>query len=178
MMLRWLVMLAIFVAPLCAAAADYYTKENLLKFAAFLDEEGEYDRAIGEYLRDLGANGDTTAKDSLYYRIAIDYIKLSKPAAARAYCVHILGDSAPEPLAAKSRCLYAYSYYLEAKYDSLMTAMGLPPEAGKENNWRHRLVQIRLAALLKQYRWNDAVTEVEKTLGSPEARNDSIVQFL
>jgi hypothetical protein len=179
MMARYLLPLAVMLMHIPALAEDYYTKDNLLKFAAYLDEEGEYDRAIGEYLRVVAINEDSRLRDSLFYRIAVAYIHLQRPATARVYSARITSDAAASLVSQKARCLSAYCYYLEKKFDSTVVATREASTEVVDDTWNQCLVRIRIASFLQQFRWSDATVETEKAIRlSRSARNDTMLQQL
>jgi len=52
---------------------DYYSPENILKFANYLYGNGDYIRAAGEYQRYLFLTPKSAGSDSIYYRIIKSY---------------------------------------------------------------------------------------------------------
>ena len=64
---------------------NFYTKENILRFADYLYRNNENELAIGEYLRIFSLCEDIETRKILAYRIAVADIKLKKPAIARKY---------------------------------------------------------------------------------------------
>lgn len=50
-------------------AIEYYSSENVLKFADYLYESGDYLRAAGEYQRYLFSTPKSAGSDSIYYRM-------------------------------------------------------------------------------------------------------------
>jgi tetratricopeptide (TPR) repeat protein len=156
--LRALIILAL-VSGLSAAADDYYSRENLCAFAGHLFTMGDYERAIGEYLRAAALSEKGIAQDSLWYRIAVAYLLLSRPADARRFCDRIQRSASDSSFFGQMQGIRAFSYYQQKKFDSAEicgTAVVQDPV------WQGRLAQIRIAALLKQYRWREAVIETEK----------------
>jgi hypothetical protein len=161
-----IVLLAVFLffPPAPSAQDDYYTKENILKFAEFLYRNGEYERAIGEYLRVTALCQDQKLKDTLRYKIAVADIKIAKPVMARKYCSGIPADTADSLLGAKAACLSAYAYYLEKKYDLSAVFASQTILWVDDGEMKLRLAQIRIGALLKQGLWKDATVEAKKTM--------------
>lgn len=161
------------------AQENYYTKENILKFADYLYQNGESERAIGEYCRVMALCQDAKLKDTLAYRIAVAKVKLLQPVSARKYCAVIPADSTDSLLGEKAACLCAYSYYLEKKFDSSAVFASRAMLRSSEGEWRLRCGQIRVGALLQQFRWNDASVEAKKTLQqSPGKTDDTLLQRL
>jgi tetratricopeptide (TPR) repeat protein len=144
----------LFLFGFSSAQDDYYSRDNLIAFADNLFSTGDYERAIGEYLRAAARCEEDSQRDSLWYRIAVAYLYLSRPLDARRYGDRIARARSDSLCYAKTVCLRAYSYYLEHRYDSsaLHQLVML-----NDPVWRQRLYQIRIASLLKQYRWQEAV---------------------
>jgi tetratricopeptide (TPR) repeat protein len=147
--------------PLClllltvssSAQNDYYSRENLLAFADNLFSTGDYERAIGEYLRAAAHCEEDRLRDSLWYRIAVAYLYLARPLDARRYGDRIARVPSDSLYYAKTVCLRAFSYYLEHRYDSAAVPQSV---LFNDQVWRQRLYQIRIASLLRQYRWQEA----------------------
>jgi hypothetical protein len=151
---------------------NYYSKENILKFATFLYQNGEDERAIGEYTRVMALCDDARLKDTLLYRIAVANVNLLRTAPARNSCAKIPVDTGDSLLAEKAACLSLYSWYLEKKFDtSALFASRLLPEM-HDDAMKLRASQIRVAALLKQYRWNEAAMESAKALQIKKGKPD------
>jgi len=60
-------------AALVPAQTNYYTPENILKFADYLMENREYQAAVSEYQRLSYTLGQTLIADSLLLKIALCY---------------------------------------------------------------------------------------------------------
>jgi tetratricopeptide (TPR) repeat protein len=153
---RIIFLLCLLLVSGASSAQDdyYYSRDNLIKFAENLFSTGDYERAIGEYLRAAAHCEEDSMRDSLWYRIAVAYLYLSRPLDARRYAdriLHARGDTLGYD---RTVCLRAFSYYLEHRYDS---AALLQPVLLDDQVWRQRLYQIRIASLLRQYRWQEAV---------------------
>jgi hypothetical protein len=175
----WIVI--IFGLPaLPAAQIDYYSEENIIRFADYLFSQTDYERAISEYLRVVSLSDDQFFRDSMYYRIAAGFIYLSKPAQARAYCALISKKPAQPGLKSAVVCLTAYSYYLQGNNDSLLSFLSAAEALRMEPEWQHRLDAIKIALFLKEYQWTEATMEAEKTLEKPfeKSCNDSSIHEL
>lgn len=161
-----IVLCALLSFPLFTAAGDdYYTKENILRFADHLYQNGEYERAVGEYCRVMALCRDARLMDTLAYRIAVANVTMQKPVSARKYCAAIPADTADSLLGEKAACLYAYSYYCEKKFDSSALVASRTMRQAHERGSQLRCAQIRVGALLQQCRWNEALIEAKKDTG-------------
>ncbi|MGA2507165.1 MAG: hypothetical protein ABSF80_06795 [Chitinispirillaceae bacterium] len=169
----------LFPLTLLHAEDSYYTKENILKFAAYCYAQEDYERAIGEYLRVAALCRDPKLTDTLLYRIATACLHLSKTTLVRKYCAQIPVDTSDSLLAMKARCLGAYSYYAEKRYDSLLAVVADQETTIIDPVLKNRWIQMNIAAFIKTYRWDDAIAESEKALKRQGTEaEDSIVQYL
>ncbi|MCP4584239.1 MAG: hypothetical protein GY839_21715 [candidate division Zixibacteria bacterium] len=58
---------------------DYYVPKNIYKFACYLYDNGDYQRAAGEYMRLLHFTGDRKGDtESVEYRIGLCYLRLDE----------------------------------------------------------------------------------------------------
>jgi hypothetical protein len=153
-------------------ARNYYTKENILKFAGFLYQNGDYERAAGEYGRVMALCPDAGLKDTLAYTIAVADIRLLKTALSRKYCSTIPADTADSLLGVKAACLYAYSYYLENKFDTCADLAARAALLAREGEWKQRAAQIRIGALLRQHCWREASVEAGKAMDDFKGTGD------
>jgi tetratricopeptide (TPR) repeat protein len=170
---------AIVLVRTLPAEEDYYTKDNILKFAVYCFQNGEYERAIGEYLRATALSGNGENSDSLFYRIALAYVRLSEPYRARKYGERILRVSGDTSLIGKTSCLISYSYYLEKKYDSAIASSRSAVSRDIGGELKGRFMQIRIASLLKQYRWKEATGTVETAMQTDSATGaDTMTRYL
>jgi hypothetical protein len=79
----------------------------------------------------------------------------------------------------KARCLYAFSFYLEKRYDSLMSVLPDLYVRITEPALKDRCLQMNIAALIKTYRWDEAIAESIKAVKDRKAESgDSIFQYL
>jgi hypothetical protein len=162
-----LIVLLLNLPVLSDAQIDYYSKENILRFADFLFAEGDYERAIGEYLRVASLEADQIPRDSLYYRIAAGFIYLSKPVQTRKYCSFISKKTSTSGLHSAVQCLTAFSYYIQGSHDSLRSFLKDFDFLPTEPQWQCRLAAIKIASLLKDYKWIEAINESEKAFNQP-----------
>jgi|WetSurMetagenome_2_1015567.scaffolds.fasta_scaffold11940_3 hypothetical protein len=149
-----LLLCLLFLFGFSSAQDDYYSRDNLITFADNLFSTGDYERAIGEYLRAAARCEEDSLRDSLWYRIAVAYLYLSRPLDTRRYTDRIALAGSDSVYYAKTVCLRAFSYYLEHRYDSAMVHQSVML---KNPIWRQRLYQIGIASLLRQYRWQEVV---------------------
>jgi tetratricopeptide (TPR) repeat protein len=154
--MKKIVFLFIISVSSISAQDDFFSCENLFAFADNLFSTGDYERAIGEYLRAAANCEDMKVRDSLWYRIAVSYLNLSRPSDARRYINRVALGQSDSLHRAKSLYFRSFSYYLEHQYDSVFTPQMI---SVKDPVWRERFYQIKIASLLKQYRWQDAVNE-------------------
>ncbi|MBN2189167.1 MAG: hypothetical protein JW699_06920 [Chitinispirillaceae bacterium] len=169
----------VLLASAAAAEDGYYSKKNAVKFADYCFQHDEYERAIGEYLRAAAEDEGGDIDDSLFFRIAAAYVRLSKPERARDYGRLIMRESGDSSVVIRAKHLVAFSYYLEKKYDSAALLSGIAASACDSGELRSRAAVLRIASLLKLYRWHEAVAESESVLKAvPLAADDTLTRYL
>ena len=131
-------------------AEDYYSPENILKFAQHLYEEGEYIRAASEYQRYLFFSHKD--EDSIIYQIGLCYKKGGEFSKACEWFERILKKYPESDLLSSVYYQSAGSLLLMSKYeDSISKA-----KEGFGKVDEERLHYILGLNYLKQKRWDDA----------------------
>jgi len=133
---------------------DYYSPENILKFAEYLYGEGDYLRAAGEYQRHLLYSPQNV--DSTLYRLGLCYrLAGDTERAIRSFRKIATGDTGSRFRSAASYQI-AYSYFLAGQYQestqSLNSALGRSGNADE----RKKLQILSAYNYLHQKRWHDA----------------------
>jgi tetratricopeptide (TPR) repeat protein len=85
MIKRIVIIVAILLCFIKMEGQDYFSIDNILKYATYLEKEGDYSRAATEYLRAIYLIQDTTRLDSLYFQVARCYRKADNFEMARKY---------------------------------------------------------------------------------------------
>ena len=137
-----------------AKPRDYYSPENVRKFADFLYEQGDYLRAAGEYQRYLFYQSGES--DKIYYRIGICYRLGGKSEGAIRTFERFLRTYPDSQLADGAHYQIGVSYFLMEQFRQSVNYLdaALPRIA----DVRYRAVSQELIGLsyLMQKRWHDA----------------------
>lgn len=152
--LPFFILLAFCLTGVSGGNTDYYSPENILRFADYLYQEGDYLRAVGEYQRYMFLSPQEA--DSVLYKIGLCY-RLAGDTEKAINCFRKIIAEHPE----SQHCFdasyqIAYSYFISGRYqessqylDQILKGISDPDRRGK--------LQI-LAAFnyLHQRRWREA----------------------
>ena len=130
---------------------DYYSPENVLKFANYLYEQGDYLRAVNEYQRYLYYQ----PKDSnqIRYRIALCYRLGGKPELAIEIFRSFLGKSEDNELISNVYYQIGASYFLMERYEKTVSYLATYLQHISDNRLRAESHQLMGLSLLKQQEW-------------------------
>lgn len=152
---------------------EYYSPENIFKFAEYLYQEGDYLRAAGEYQRYLFYLPEDA--DSALYKIGLCYRREGNFSKAISFFQKLRLEYPESHLRSAASYQIAYSYFTSGQYDkSVKFIDGILNETGSEvGSFGGRLQMLRALNLLHQKRWQDA----EKILQNlrDENLNDNIL---
>ena len=137
-------------------AIDYFSAENVRKFADFLSIQRDYLRAAGEYDRLRFVLGDGPAGDSAVFAAGINFLKGGDFGRCRERFRQILAIEQARPLHLDSRYYLARTAYVEAKWPDVFNYL---PQPGDTADPRFRI--LGAAALLsithaRQGQWDRA----------------------
>ncbi|RKU30821.1 hypothetical protein C6497_03865 [Candidatus Poribacteria bacterium] len=143
---------------------DYYSPENVLKFANYLYEQGDYLRAVNEYQRYLYYQ----PKDSnqIQYRIALCYRLGGKPELAIQIFRSFLGKSDDHELISNSYYQIGASYFLMENYEKTVSYFSTFLQHIRDNRLRAESHQLIGLSLLKQKEWLEAEKSFKLLLNS------------
>jgi tetratricopeptide (TPR) repeat protein len=161
--------LFVFSFNIIPAQTNYYSPENIKKFAQNLYENENYELAVGEYLRAIALKNTDEKCDSLYFRIALSYCKLRQPDNIRKFCKLALFDSSDSRIFSEVNYLIAYSFFIEKKYDS---TQNISTSLFPDTFWNSQFKIMKIASMLKQFHWQSAIAEANTSL---QNINDSSV---
>lgn len=167
------------VAGVAAAEVDYYSPENVLQFADFLFEEGDYLRAAGEYQRYLYYARLETAptaesqsmspneREAIHYKIALCYRFGGEPMRAIDTFETLLQKHPQSAFANRAYYQIGVSYFLMEQFAD--AAQFLQETLPRITDTRQHTESEQLIGLayLMQKQWLDA-EEVFKTLQTSE----------
>ncbi len=154
---------------------DYYSRENMLKFADHLYQEGDYLRAAGEYQRYLFYFPQDA--DSTLYKIGLCYLRSGKIRKAISFFDR-LGLKYPESrfrFAASYQI--AHSYFLLDRYEDSVQYINRVLDESKEADQRGQLQILVAFNRLYQRRWRDAEAILE-SLSSEDGNLSHVASLL
>ena len=143
---------------------DYYSPENVLKFANHLYEQGDYLRAVNEYQRYLYYQPEDSNK--IQYRIALCYRLGGKPEQAIQIFSSFLEKSEDNELISNSYYQIGASYFLMEDYEKTTSYFASSIEHIRDNRLRAESQQLIGLSLLKQQKWLEAEKSFKEILNS------------
>jgi len=97
--------------------ANYYSPENILKFAEYLYQEGDYIRAAAEFQRYLFYSGENlSAKDIIYYKVGLCYRFGNDLQKSINYFQKVISNYPQSDYLDDSYYQTSYCYFLMGKY--------------------------------------------------------------
>ncbi len=143
---------------------DYYSPENVLKFANYLYEQGDYLRAVNEYQRYLFYQPDDSNK--IKYRIALCYRLGGKPERSITIFKSFLENSENSELINNSYYQIGISYFLMKQYEKTTSYLTSSINNIKNERLRSESHQLIGLSLLKQQKWLEAENSFKGLLNS------------
>jgi tetratricopeptide (TPR) repeat protein len=98
------------------SVAIYFTSENILRFADYLHNQGEYLSAATEYERYLLVTPESN--DSIRILIGKCYLRAERRDLAREYFRLLLSDSLHQNSLTEARLWLSYTYFMDGRYGS------------------------------------------------------------
>lgn len=147
---------------------DYRNPENILKFADYLFQEGDYLRAIGEYQRYLFHSPEDS--DAMLYKIGLCYGRAGDIGQAISFFRRIDTRS---PLRFAASYQIAYIYLASGQYESSIRSLDQALNEAKNEDERRQLSLLTAFNYLHQRRWADA----EHILGSQAFRDEGLANL-
>ena len=142
-------------------AIEYYTPENVLKFADFLYAQGDYLRAADEYQRYLFYKLQDT--DQIHYRIAVSYRFGGKTEQALQGFETLLRTAPKSQFAGRAYYQIGATYFLQGQFERSVQFLGEVLPRITDTRQHAEAEQLIGLSYLKQKRWSEA-SAVFKTL--------------
>ena len=165
---------------------DYYSPENILKFAEHLYKEGDYLRAAGEYQRYLlysrqsassplwkrRARGDFKHQDtfSTLYKIGLCYRQAGDTRRAISFFRKVVTEHPKSRFSFAASYQIAYSYFFVGQYESSTRYINQALDGTGNSDERGKLHILAGFNYLHQRRWRDA----EHILGSVAPKDENL----
>lgn len=130
---------------------DYYSPENVLKFADYLYEQGDFLRAAGEYQRYLFYK--TQKNEQVRYRIALCYRLGGKTEQAIQIFETFLQESSDSKLVSNAYYQIGVSYFLMEQFGTSTKFLDASLPLIKDTEYRAESQQLMGLSYLKQKRW-------------------------
>jgi TM2 domain-containing membrane protein YozV len=163
-----LIFLIFALLPGSAIGRDYYSPENILKFADHLYQEKDYLRAAGEYQRYLLYSPQDA--DSVLYKIGLCYRLAGDTGRAINYFRKIAPRDSDNPLRFSANYQIAYTYFLDDQHENSLQYLNQILDNTKNPDEQGKLQILAAFNYLYQKRWSDA----EHVLDSMAARDENL----
>ena len=157
----WLSITTLFSFAFTEAPVDYYTHENVRKFADFLYEQGDYLRAADEYQRYLFYEPQESAQ--IRYKIAVCYRFGGKTEQAIQGFETLLRTDPESQFASRAYYQIGATYFLMDQFDQSARFLHEALPRITDTQQHAEAEQLIGLSYLKQKRWPEA-SEVFKTL--------------
>ena len=165
---RLLIFLIFALLPGSAIGQDYYSPENILRFADHLYQEKDYLRAAGEYQRYLFFS--TQKDDGVLYKIGLCYRFAGDAGRAINYFRRIASRSSDNPFRFPAAYQIAYTYFLDGQHENSLQYLNQIVDDTKNADERGKLQILAAFNYLYQNRWSGA----EQVLDSMAARDENL----
>lgn len=132
----------------------YYLPHNILNFANYLHNQGEYLSAAAEYERFTFLS--LSESDSIKLRIGVCYVRGRRFDLANTYLEKLINGNAENHYRTEATFLLGYSFYLETKYDSCISLLK-ESVAAKDSLQEERSSFLLNAAYLMTERWDSFI---------------------
>ena len=165
--------ISLFLAVTCSAIDayadtlrfDYFSSENIKKFATYLVTESDYLRAGNEYMRLLSIPDFN--KDTLNYQIALCFEKADSKERAIARYKRLTKGGTSQALFERSRYRLAWNYHSLSQFDLCDSMINASTPEIEDPAIVHNLELLRGINYIKQGKWGPA----QQYLGRLEERN-------
>ncbi len=149
--------------PKESSGNKYYSPDNVYLFAEYLYEEGDYERAAGEYHRYLFMTADSLdaqKRNWIYFKLGKCSRLTGNYSKALAYFENIGDFGANGLLQEKRRYQISLCYFLAGDYDNAILKLS---QNGLESRQVNRKKEILTAmSYLYQKRWSDALNYLDR----------------
>jgi len=139
--------------------SSYYSENNVLRFADYLYEEGDYERAAGEYQRYLILS--YVLKDSIFFKIGTCYQLAGEHHRSIYFFKKVVSLFPHTDLLTSAYHKTAYSYFALGEYDSTEQLLRNAVKMNPSQVDRERLACMLGYVLLFQAKWRLVSTLVE-----------------
>ena len=165
---KFALLIFVMFASVASAQVDYYSPENVLQFADFLFEEGDYLRAAGEYQRYLYyARLENTpteenqitarnAREAVHYKIALCYRLGGKPMRAIDTFETLLQKHPQSPFANRAYYQLGVSYFLMEQFSDAVQFLQNTLPRITDARLHTEAKQLIGLAYLMQKQWREA----------------------
>lgn len=153
----------VFLTGYCAplySQTDYFSANNIFKFAEHLYEEGDYIRAAGEYERNLYMKDSYDPPEQLIYRIGLCYQLGAETDKARRYYLTLTSESSAGSFKERALFQIADTYYDDGGYDECVRYLEDTRPMFLQQSSRVRADQLSVLCFLHLHRWEEANTRL------------------
>jgi tetratricopeptide (TPR) repeat protein len=164
-------------APL-HSQVDYFSADNIISFAEYLYEEGDYIRAAGEYERYIFTR-DAEFSDQLIYRIGLCYQLGVETDNARKYYLMLASEKATGSYRERAMFQIADTHFDDGAYDDCIRYILDNRPLLSQESIQLRMEQLSVLCYLHLHRWEDANRELDSIKqASPESPPNEVTTIL
>ncbi len=142
-----------FVSSQAWSQVDYYTPENIYRFAEWLYHQGDYLRAAGEYQRHFFSSNLPVFPDSLLYKIGLCYQMGGRLKRAKTYYQRVIDNYSQSKFSDQAQYQIARIYFDLGKYDESIGYIKTKVHRLSSKNIRLRMNLLLGCNYLFQRRW-------------------------
>ena len=165
---KFALLIFVMFASVASAQVDYYSPENVMQFADFLFEEGDYLRAASEYQRYLyyarlentppeeNQTTERNAREAIHYKIALCYRLGGKPMRAIDTFETLLQKHPQSPFASRAYYQLGVSYFLMEQFSDAVQFLQKTLPRITDARLHTEAKQLIGLAYLMQKQWREA----------------------
>jgi tetratricopeptide (TPR) repeat protein len=160
------------------AQTEYFTPLNIRKFADYLYQNSDYQRAAGEYQRYLFVT-ESIASDSIIFKIGLCYEFQKKTDDARRYYAEIIADFPNRPFNDAAHYQIAHSYFRDGNYQRSIEYINTTVDILQSPHGKYMMRRLTGVNYLSERNWNQAVSQLTLCgIDSGEIGSDRATQLL
>jgi len=162
-----LAVLLIFACLIPASeATDYYSAENIRRFAEYLYQEGDYLRSVKEYNRYILVSQQ--GADEALYKIGLCYRHIGDTQKAVDFFQRLTKEYPQSDLKFSANYQIGYSYHLSERYKESIKYIGQVLKETEKENERQKLEILLVLNYLNQRQWRSADKLLNSKSEKPE----------
>jgi tetratricopeptide (TPR) repeat protein len=152
----------LFLPSIPMSAIDYYSTESIVMFADWLFDQGDWERAAGEYLKASILLQGKAGREDVAFKLGRSYLKAGDFAHAESSLSAFISDYPLSKNASSAAFDLAFVFFKEQKYDESIRTLSTFKPANDEVFLRSKLLEATERCLLDD--WESARKIIEEPL--------------